>query len=67
MSKISDGPAKVAHEASLPGDITSLPEQILIHTLYHDPSTCQPTEQAASWARAPPSLEQELDSPDEET
>ena len=84
MSKISDGPAKVAHEASLPGDITSLPEQIrftlcimiwanlskfwfTLCPLYHDPSTCQPTEQAASWARAPPSLEQELDSPDEET
>ena len=30
--EISDGPAKVAHEASLPCDVTPLPEQHLIHT-----------------------------------
>ena len=30
--EISDGPAKVAHEASLSCDVTSLPEQHLIHT-----------------------------------
>ena len=30
--EISDGPAKVAHEASLSCDVTSLPEQLFIHT-----------------------------------